>query len=88
MKLSERGRNTSREKRKFWQRTCGRAFDYLLREIDQRETETAKFFDEQERVRKGKEIEVKGLSEQVGIVESMLRQLATKMENSITTIDH
>ena len=65
-----------------------REFDSLLREIDQRETETAKFLDEQVRVRKAKEIEVKDLSEQVGIVESMLRQLDTKMENSITTIDH
>jgi len=65
-----------------------RAFDSLLREIDQRETETAKFFDEQVRVRKAKEIEVKDLSEQVGIVESMLRQLDIRMENSITTIDH
>ena len=65
-----------------------RAFDSLLREIDQKETETAKFLDEQVRVRKAKEIEVKDLSEQVGIVESMLRQLDTKMENSIATIDH
>jgi adenylate kinase family enzyme len=54
-----------------------RAFDSLLRGIDQREAETAKNLDDQVRVRKGKEVEVKDLSEQVVMVESMLRQLAT-----------
>jgi len=65
-----------------------RAFDSLLREIDHRETETANNLDEQVRVRKGKEIEVRNMSEQVVIVETMLRQLATTMENNVTTIDH
>jgi adenylate kinase len=65
-----------------------RAFDCLLREVDQRQTQTAKNLEEQFPVRRGKEIEAKDLSEQVFIVESMLRQLATTIENSSTTIDH
>lgn len=64
-----------------------RRFDCLLREVDQREKDdaTAKNLDEQLRIRKDKEIEVKSLSEQVIIVESMLQQVTTTIEAASTS---
>lgn len=59
-----------------------RRFDCLLQDIDQREKETTTILEEQIQMRKAKEIEVENLSKQVIIVESMLTNLATTIEDS------
>lgn len=59
-----------------------RRFDCLLQDINDREKETTNILDERIQMRKAKETEVASLSKQIICVESMLKNLATTIEDS------